>query len=79
MSKRFFSLEVEKELKEITEDIFDDMLQVEKYAGTAYCTETEDESDAKFWKGQYLALKRTRQKIETRMLRMIMKREDSES
>ena len=63
----------EKQLKEITEEIFTDMHKVEKYAGTAYCT--EDESESKFWKGQYIALKRTRQSIETRMLRMIMKRE----
>lgn len=67
------SKEVEEQLKEITDEIFDDMLQVEKYAGTSYCT--EEESESKFWKGQYLALKRTRQSIETRMLRLVMKRE----
>ena len=67
------SKEVEEQLKQITEEIFDDMLQVEKYAGTSYCT--EEESESKFWKGQYLALKRTRRSIETRMLRLVMKRE----
>lgn len=69
------SKELEEQLKEITEEIFTDMLQVEKYAGTAYCRETEDESESKFWRGQYIALKRTRQRIETQMLRLIMKRE----
>ena len=67
------SKETEEQLKQITEEIFTDMLQIEKYAGTSYCTEGEEE--AKFWKGQYIALKRTRQAIETRMLRMVMKRE----
>lgn len=65
--------ETEEQLKQITKEIFTDMLQVEKYAGTAYCT--EDESESKFWKGQYIALKRTRHSIETRMLRMVMERE----
>lgn len=72
------SKEIEEQLKEITEEIFTDMFQVEKYAGTAFCTETEDESESRFWKGQYVALKRTRQNIETRMFRMIMKREKEE-
>ena len=70
------SKETEEQLKQITEEIFTDMLQVEKYAGTSYCT--EEESDSRFWKGQYLALKRTRQAIETRMLRMVVKRENPE-
>ena len=71
------SKEVEEQLKQITDEIFDDMLQVEKYAGTSYCT--EEESESKFWKGQYLALKRTRQSIETRMLRLVMNREAQEN
>lgn len=70
------SIEIEKELKDVAEKIFDDMFQVRKYAGIAYCT--EDEAEAKFWKGQYIALKRTREKIEDRMLKLILKREEKE-
>ena len=77
--KLFFTLETEKKLKQIMDEIFDDMRTVERYAGTAYCTEKEDESEAKFWLGQYRALKRTYNNIEKHMFTLIMKREAEEN
>ena len=72
-------IEIENKLKQITEEIFDDMLQVQKYAGTAYCTEVDDDSESKFWKGQYIALKRTRQSIERHMFMLQIEREKKDA
>lgn len=76
--KLFFSLEVEKELKKVQDDIFKDMHEIQNYAGIAFCTETEDESESKFWRGQYIALNRTRVNVQNRMFRLQMEREDQE-
>lgn len=72
-------LETEAKLNQIIDEIHKDMHTVSQYAGTAYCTETEDESQAKFFQGQYIALKRTMLAIEKHMLYLMMKREEQES
>ena len=72
------SVEVEKELKKVMDELFKDMVNIQNYAGIAFCTETEDESESKFWRGQYIALNRTRQNVQNRMFRLRMEREDKE-
>jgi len=68
--------EIENKLKQIADEILDDMLQVQGYAGVAYCTEVDDDSESKFWKGQYTALKRTRQRIERHVLQIEREKKD---
>ncbi len=77
--KKFFTLEIEKELKSVMDEIFTDMMQVERYAGTAYCLDREEESDAKFWLGQYKALHRTYEAVQKRMFLLQMEREKEEN
>lgn len=72
-----FSIDIEKELKKVMVEIFADMAKIQHYAGVAFCTE-EDESESKFWRGQYLALNRTWRNVQTRMFRLQMKREEKE-
>ena len=70
------SIETEKELNKIMDEVFDDMQNIQHYAGVAYCMYSEDKSEAKFFQGQYLALKRTRLNIQTRMFGLQIKREE---
>lgn len=73
------SLEIEKKLKEIMDEIFSDMCQMEKYAGTAYCTGRRDEEDdSKFWLGQYKALRRTYENVQKHMFMLQIEREKDE-
>jgi len=69
------SIETEEKLNQIMGEISDDMQTIEGYAGTAYCTE-KDESEAKFFKGQYIALKRTRLAIEKHKFDLQITREN---
>jgi hypothetical protein len=72
-------IETEEKLKQITDEIFEDMTIIERYAGTAYCTgKRDDDDDSKFWLGQYKALERTYKNIETHMFRLMMEREEKE-
>lgn len=56
---------VQSELKKACEDMFSDMLQAEKYAGTACCA--QDETEMARWQGYYQALKQARIRIQHRI------------
>ena len=72
------TIEIEKKLKQIIDEIFTDMMKIERYAGTAYCTELAEESDAKFFLGQYKALRRTRENIQKHMFTLQIEREEKQ-
>jgi len=70
---------IEKKLEQIMGEISSDMVQVERYAGTAFCTgKRDEEDDSKFWLGQYKALKRIYDNVEKHMFTLMIEREDKE-
>jgi len=53
---------MEKILKILEKEILEDISQIQIYAGIAFLD--DDEPEMKFWKGQYIALKRVLKNLE---------------
>ena len=61
-----------KILKQIELDIIGDISGIVNYAGNAFFY--DDKEEMKFWKGQYIALDRTRKRIQQQWLLLSIKK-----